>query len=84
MKTAIVTVKDGRLNVQHYSTIKEAKKVNKLSNAQYQTDIEEPKNYTLSEIPGNNYPEQIDIIAIEKCRVYFFYNPANYDIDFEY
>ena len=84
MKTAIVTVKSEKLNVKYFDTVKQAGNIYKLSNAQYQKDIEETENFTLSETNPDNYPCQIDIINIEHCRAYFFYNPAIFDIDFEY
>jgi hypothetical protein len=84
MKVAIVNVRAGRLNVRYLDTIREAKKIYWLSNAQYEHDIDKEENFTLSETNPERYPCQIDVVTIVKCRAYFFYNPKIYDIDFEY
>ena len=84
MKVAIVKVRAGRLNVQYLSTIKEASKTYKLSNAQYEHDIDKEENFTLSETNKENYPCQIDVVTIAARRCYFFYDPRTYDIDIEY
>jgi len=78
MKTAIITIKNGRFNVKMYGTKKEASCHYLLQKAEHSEKCETEEKFVLERIE-NFYPHDVEVITLSECDAFFFY-PYGYNV----